>query len=365
MAEECANETTEDFLKQMKHTMFEGFKALGIAFGIQSGLFDTLVGFQSNPKTSQEIADAGNFKERYVREWLGAMVCSGIVEYNAVDKTYYIPAHRVPAFKKDELVGRTVTWCAGIPIMSEAYNAMLEVIKKDGPLGVPYSKYTQFHQHEDDISSMWFRDQLCQSFIASHPALKKGLENGFRVLDVGCGQGGAAFNIASHFPNCSAVGVDIGEDAIEYATEYARTKNVGNVKYVCADASKMPAEWTDTFDFALFFKTLHDVPRPDLMLSDIRRVLKPGGMLSCLDPNMNSNLEDNLSVGHAPMFYTASLLHCLPVSYQFPGSMGLGTCYGRENTVKLLEQCGFTVHAVEATRNYEDTLHYWCIANPE
>ena len=44
------------------------------------------------PATSAQIAPRADLDERYVREWLGAMACAGIVELQAATGTYSLPA---------------------------------------------------------------------------------------------------------------------------------------------------------------------------------------------------------------------------------------------------------------------------------
>ena len=60
----ASGETTADFLGRVGGTMMEGCKSLGIAFGVETGLFKALVDLHPVPKTSQEIADAAGLKER-------------------------------------------------------------------------------------------------------------------------------------------------------------------------------------------------------------------------------------------------------------------------------------------------------------
>ena len=43
------------------------------------------------PSTSKQIAQSSGLDERYVREWLGAMVTGKVVEYNSAEKTYRLP----------------------------------------------------------------------------------------------------------------------------------------------------------------------------------------------------------------------------------------------------------------------------------
>ena len=53
----------DDFGKKISVITQHGFTALAIAYGSRLGLFEIMVKF-SEPKTSQEIADAAGFKER-------------------------------------------------------------------------------------------------------------------------------------------------------------------------------------------------------------------------------------------------------------------------------------------------------------
>ena len=59
------------------------------SIGRQTGLFEAMAALP--PSTSEAIAGAAGLDERYVREWLGAMVTGGIVEFDAAQRTY-VPA---------------------------------------------------------------------------------------------------------------------------------------------------------------------------------------------------------------------------------------------------------------------------------
>ncbi len=64
--------------------------SLMTSIGHRTELFDTMA--ELPPSTSQQIADAAGLNERYVREWLGAMVAGRLVDYDPSDKTYSLPA---------------------------------------------------------------------------------------------------------------------------------------------------------------------------------------------------------------------------------------------------------------------------------
>ena len=70
----------EAFSGRMLDVLNQGALALMTSIGHRTGLFDTMI--QLPPATSGQIAEAAGLHERYVREWLGAMVVGQVVEYN-------------------------------------------------------------------------------------------------------------------------------------------------------------------------------------------------------------------------------------------------------------------------------------------
>src|SRR5688572_20578120 len=77
------------FGQQLMAVMNHAALAIMASLGHRTGLFDTMARLPA--ATSQQIADQSRLSERYVREWLGAMVTSGVVEYEAERKTYRLP----------------------------------------------------------------------------------------------------------------------------------------------------------------------------------------------------------------------------------------------------------------------------------
>ena len=77
------------FAQRMTGTINEAFLALMISIGHQTKLFDTMA--RLPPATSEEIARAAELQERYVREWLGAVVTGRIVDYDPATRTYTLP----------------------------------------------------------------------------------------------------------------------------------------------------------------------------------------------------------------------------------------------------------------------------------
>ncbi|MFN2434357.1 MAG: hypothetical protein ABR515_03180 [Nitrososphaeraceae archaeon] len=81
MAEHDYNKSNaEEFASKMFQFLNGGMLSLMISIGHKTNLFDIIS--QLEPLTSQEIAQAANLDERYVREWLGAMVTGNIIKYD-------------------------------------------------------------------------------------------------------------------------------------------------------------------------------------------------------------------------------------------------------------------------------------------
>ena len=72
--------------------------ALLLSIGHQTGLFDSMT--TNGPATSAEIASTARLDERYVREWLGGMVCAAVIDYDSSAHTCHLPAHRAPALTR-------------------------------------------------------------------------------------------------------------------------------------------------------------------------------------------------------------------------------------------------------------------------
>lgn len=109
-----------------------------------------------------------------------------------------------------------------------------------------------------------------------------GIEAGHHVLDVGCGIGGPARTLAAEF-GCRVTGVDISEefcDAARFLNEQVGLS--GRIEIRRADAIALPFEdWS--FDIIWTQHASMNIADKHAFLSEIHRVLKPGGKLAIHD----------------------------------------------------------------------------------
>ena len=100
---------------------------------------------------------------------------------------------------------------------------------------------------------------------------------GERVLDVACGTGLVSFRAAAAVgPDGAVVGTDISGEMVETARREAALRELANVAFERADAEALPLP-DGAFDAALCGLGLMYVPDPVQALSEMRRVLRPGG----------------------------------------------------------------------------------------
>ncbi len=96
------------------------------------------------------------------------------------------------------------------------------------------------------------------------------------VLDAGSGTGALAFAFAPHVGE--VVAVDPRVDYLDAGREIAPT----NVRFVEGDATALPFDYA-TFDIAGCLRVLHHVRRPELVVSELARVTRPGGRVLIAD----------------------------------------------------------------------------------
>jgi ubiquinone/menaquinone biosynthesis C-methylase UbiE len=97
-----------------------------------------------------------------------------------------------------------------------------------------------------------------------------------RALDSGCGAGALAFALAPFVE--SVVGVDLSERLIAAGRELAPA----NCELLVGDATALPFEY-GSFDIAGCMRVLHHARRPELVVSELARVTRPGGRILVVD----------------------------------------------------------------------------------
>ncbi|MBL9210366.1 MAG: class I SAM-dependent methyltransferase, partial [Opitutaceae bacterium] len=170
------------------------------------------------------------------------------------------------------------------------------------------------------------------------------LSAGIDVLDLGCGRGIALRMMAARYPRSRFLGLDLSPEAITWARAQAAADRLDNIRYEQADAAALPYE--RAFDFIVTFDAIHDQARPDIVLANLARALRPDGVYLMQDIRASSYPHENVSHPAGPFLYTVSAMHCMTVSLA-AGGLGLGACWGRQLATRMLADAGFKSVRVE------------------
>lgn len=104
---------------------------------------------------------------------------------------------------------------------------------------------------------------------------------GARVLEIGCGRGGFAAWLATSGA-AQVVAADFSPTAVEKARQH--TKELANVDTKVWDIQNIPCD-NQSFDLVVSCETVEHLPDPAAAVSELARVLTPGGQLFLTTPN--------------------------------------------------------------------------------
>ena len=342
------------FAGRLLNALNEGSLCLMTSIGHRTGLFDTLG--RLSPATSDEIARAAGLSERYVREWLGAMVTSGVVEYDPVVNHYRLPAEHAAAVTRAAGADNMAVFAQYIAELGSVETDIVRCFREGG--GVPYARFPRFHEVMAEDSGQSVLSSLDTHILPLVPGLVDRLKRGIRVLDIGCGRGRVLRQLAVEFPKSTFTGFDLSAEAIEWAR--AQAADVPNLTYVVRDLSDFDTTAApEAYDFITTFDAVHDQARPLSVLTGIRRALAPGGVYLMQDISGTSHVHEDIAHPIGTFLYTVSCMHCMTVSLA-QGGEGVGAMWGEETTREYLQRAGFS--NVVTKKLAHDIQNNWYVA---
>ena len=144
------------------------------------------------------------------------------------------------------------------------------------------SSYTMGYSEE-------FRQLLDRRSAETHARyLLPHLEPGHRVLDFGCGPGTISVGLARAVEPGELHGVDVEESQIGLARAAAEAGGHRNMTFHVGDVTDLPFE-DDFFDAAHCHAVLMHVPDTAATLYEVKRVLKPGGIVGAREVFVGSS----------------------------------------------------------------------------
>lgn len=318
-----------DALKLFAFTVFsklEGAVTAGmIHLGDKLGVYAALAESEAG-ETSETLAQRCGLHERWVREWLHNQVAAkivGCVDLSADNPVFFLSAEGKAVLASPSHAAYGMGMFHRLPQTMAALERMPDAFRSG--VGFDYDS----HGPEGAVGiersfEPWNRNFLVPLVLPALEGVVEKLRAGVRVIDIGCGAGGALFLMAKEFPRSSFVGYDISRHALERANERMKEEALENVAF--ADPRDVPISADGSVDLVCTFDCIHDMTHPDRMMETIRRAIAPDGTWLLVDIKAHDSLETNVTRNPmASLLYGISVLSCMSSALSSPDGAGLGT----------------------------------------
>lgn len=344
MSEEHGN----DFGQKMVQILNHGALNLAMGIGYDLGLFEAL-DTMNEPCSAEGLAARAGVSARYVEEWLGVMVCGGIVQClppdddTAAKELFLLPKGHADVLTRRAGSANMGVYTREIPLLTRLALHNVQQGFASGE-GVAPDVYPEFQEFMQELAAAKYRNDLLPLFL---PSIEGGelvtrLQQGIDVCDVGCGSGEALALMAAAYPVSRFTGIDVNADALAAAEHKLQQAGCSNVSLVQADvAGVLDEQWRERFDYVLALDAIHDQQRPLLALQAVHAMLRPEGLFSMVDIAASSGISGNAEHPLGAFLYTVSLMHCLPLGL-YQNGRGLGMMWGRETAQSMLKEAGFS-----------------------
>lgn len=260
-----------------------------INLGSKLNLFETLNAGKEG-MTSQDLAASLSLHEPYVTAWCRTAYHYGILDCDEQEK------FRLQPHLGDILADRShfKNYLANITLSVDLVGKLVEQFpqyyKTGGTLD---SSYTP--EVSKAVSETTKNMHLAFAFMIfpKNEDLRQRLEEGAKLLEIGCGRGMLLTQLAQAFGKSVFVGVDPDAHGIEAAkrrivkgglSERVSVENIGGEDL----------QYENEFDMVLMVVSLHEV-RPEVrqkVVESAYRALKPGGQIIILDFPYPGTIED-------------------------------------------------------------------------
>jgi ubiquinone/menaquinone biosynthesis C-methylase UbiE len=357
MAQEESADTAkaQAFAERLLTILNDGAVSLMISIGHRTGLLDAMR--DAAPSSSAEIAARAGLSERYVREWLGAMVTGRIVNIDPARNRFSLPPEHAAFLTRAAGADNIGVFAQYIALLGSVEDEIVECFKKGG--GVPYARFPRFHEVMAEDSGQSVLSSLESHILPLVPGLREKLTSGIHVLDLGCGRGRIINRLAELYPKSRFTGMDLSSEAVLSAWAEAAQKKLRNIEFIVTDLSHFDeSAEVESFDLIATFDAIHDQAKPLNVLRGIHRALRSDGVYLMQDIKGSSDIHNNMDHPLGPALYTISCMHCMTVSLAQNGE-GLGAMWGEEKTREYLAKAGF--HAVEKKELAHDIQNNWYV----
>ncbi len=171
----------------------------------------------------------------------------------------------------------TLLECAGCQIVRTSpllSDNQLALYYSNSYYGARKKKFKSFFEKFTLVSNYYRARSLLKRLPGNSGQLSR---TSCRILDVGCGRA-TLLRMLSQL-GCECFGIE--------RKDFSPPEGVENIHFYCEQLEKIGFE-TDSYDMAILWHSLEHLSNPAVTLKEIRRILKPEGLLVIATPNFDS-----------------------------------------------------------------------------
>ena len=116
-----------------------------------------------------------------------------------------------------------------------------------------------------------------EAFMLTLTTARADLQDGQRILELGCGWGSLTLWMAEHLPNCRVTAVSNSNSQREYVLQQAKLRNLTNIEVLTCDVNQLSLG--RQFDRIVSVEMFEHIRNYDKLLAKVASWLKPGGKL--------------------------------------------------------------------------------------
>ena len=312
-----------------------GMVHLGDQLGLYAAMRDAGVAL-----TTAELADRAGLHERWVREWAYNQAAAKLIEVD--DERRFSLSPEAEAVLADP--GHPAFGMGMFHRLPQTMQALVDV-RESFVTGVGHDYDSHGPEGAVGIERSfepWNNAFLLPTVLPALEGIVDRLTSGARVVDVGCGAGGAVLLMAEAFPRSSFVGYDISHHALERAEQKRAAAGVANAHFYDPRQAPMPTD--HSVDLVTTFDCVHDMTQPQEVMEAIRASLTDEGTWLLVDIKALDTFEQNMRKNPmASLMYGISVLSCMSSALSEPDGAGLGTLGLSANTARdMAGRAGFT-----------------------
>lgn len=315
---------------------------LSIHLGERLGLYVALR--DAGPMTPGALAERAAIAPRYAREWLEQQTVAGFLDVDdagaaADERRYSLPAAHVAALADPDSLEYFVPVMRIVAAAMSRIDALVDAYRSGG--GVSWEAFgPQMRTGQADGNRPSYLHLLAQEWLPAVPGLVDVLAGDAKIADVGCGEGWASIAMAKGFPRVKVDGFDIDAASVEAAREHADAEGVSErVTFSSADAGAVSAD--GGYDLVTAFECIHDVPDPVAVLSTMRTLARPGGVVMVMDERVPEEFAGRSGDSVELLMYGFSISVCLPDSMSTSPSRVTGTVMRPDTLLGYAVEAGF------------------------